>query len=93
MYLHLLDKRDNKNLQDVLKYIRKFYNRESNGYVSYEEFKGYYLKIVSMHIRCDEDCPHLRRFYAKIGFTTLHYQRRRELKIPKHKPLLFSVNT
>ncbi len=29
--------------------IRKFYNKEGDGYITYQEFKDYYMKIIAMH--------------------------------------------
>ena len=36
-----------------------------------------------MHLRCGEYCPHLKRFFAKIGFTTNKYAKRIEIKPKK----------
>jgi len=76
-------------MSDIRKSIRKFFAKEDDGYVTYDEFRNYYLKFVSIHRGCGEDCEHLKRFYAKIGFTTPRFQRRNELIMAKVKLLPF----
>lgn len=34
------------------------------------------LKFKAIHIKCGENCPHLKRFYAKLGFIQNKYKRR-----------------
>ena len=33
-----------------------------------EEFKDYLAKMRQVHQKCGDNCPHLRRFYEKLGF-------------------------
>lgn len=86
--MHIRQAKD-KHGTDVRMKIRKFYGKEGDGYVTYEEFKNYYLKLMTIHNRCGDGCIHLARFFAKIGFTANKFSRRKEMKIPKHKPKPF----
>ena len=44
--------------------------------VDYSLFKEYMSNFKETHRRCGDDCPHLRRFYEKVGYTRL---RKREI--------------
>ena len=41
---------------------------EKNFKVDYDIFQEYYNQLVLSHKKCGEDCPHLKRFYQKIGY-------------------------
>ena len=54
-------KNPNINLQDL---------EEGNFEVDFEVFKEHMVNFKETHRRCGEDCPHLRRFYEKVGYNT-----------------------
>lgn len=51
--------------------------------------------MVTLHAKCGEFCPHLKRFFNKIGFSTMRNSTRREIKPTKQKlnPFVESNNT
>jgi AraC-like DNA-binding protein len=82
VYLKLKNRND-KNAAAIKELIRKYYKKEGDGYITFDEFKQYFIRIVTIHQRCGDSCPHLRRFFAKVGITTNKYKNRRELKPAK----------
>lgn len=36
--------------------------------ITLEQFKEYMEKYKQVHSKCGENCPHLKRFYQKLGF-------------------------
>lgn len=48
--------------------------------------------MMAVHNRCGDGCIHLAKFFAKIGFTANKFNRRKELKPKKQKPIPFSEN-
>ncbi|KAL4508254.1 hypothetical protein ABPG72_003558 [Tetrahymena utriculariae] len=80
-----LQQRDNKGAPQIKELIRKYYNKPKNSQISYDEFKHFYIKVLTIHQRCGDQCPHLARFFSKIGFKTNKYGNRREIKPTKQK--------
>ncbi|KAL4457103.1 hypothetical protein ABPG74_014741 [Tetrahymena malaccensis] len=80
-----LQQRDNKGALQIKELIRKYYNKPKNSQISYDEFKHFYIKVLTIHQRCGDQCPHLARFFSKIGFKTNKYGNRREIKPTKQK--------
>lgn len=50
--------------------------------VTLEDFKQYFNEFERVHKKCGESCPHLRRFYEKIGYAP-HLEDRVPLPLPK----------
>ena len=48
---------------------------EKNLEVDFELFKEYYTKLQNIHKKCGSDCPHLKRFYQKIGYHPQNHNR------------------
>ncbi|CAK85452.1 unnamed protein product (macronuclear) [Paramecium tetraurelia] len=69
----------NGQMGEVLRQIRNQLGKQvviGNEQISVEEFREYMKKMRQIHARCGDNCPHLRRFYQKIGFATRKYKRR-----------------
>lgn len=48
---------------------------EKNFKVDYEVFSAYYTQLKNSHRKCGDDCPHLKRFYQKVGYFPFHSSR------------------
>lgn len=90
MFLHVRDRRD-RGADDVRNLINRHLKRGPDAAITYDEFKAYYFKILAVHQRCGDLCPHLKKFFMKIGFTTNRYLNKRELKPALQKPLPFGA--
>ncbi|KRX08842.1 hypothetical protein PPERSA_08946 [Pseudocohnilembus persalinus] len=89
LYAQIRQAKD-KYSQDVRQKIRKYYNKQGDGYLAYDEFKNYYIKFMTVHNRCGDFCIHLQRFFAQIGFTTSGILRRKQLKPHIQNPSPFN---
>ncbi|KAL4510825.1 hypothetical protein ABPG72_004979 [Tetrahymena utriculariae] len=63
-------------LGDLLKTIRGHFGKQNDEDIGLEDFKKYFKKFAEVHLKCGENCPHLRRFYERLGFTWAKYRRR-----------------
>lgn len=74
--------KNDKTAEAVKELLKKFYKKAD---FDFDEFKNFFVKIITVHQRCGDSCPHLRRFFAMIGFTTDRFKNRKELKPTKQK--------
>lgn len=58
----------------------KLINNKSKEIVEFPEFKEFYHKMTNVHKRCGDICIHLKRFYMRLGFTSLKFSNRRVIK-------------
>lgn len=49
--------------------------------VEFNAFKEYMANFKETHKRCGDDCPHLRRFYEKVGYLNTRYRKRETFNI------------
>lgn len=56
--------------------IRNHLGKSGDEEVNIDDFKKYFKKFAEVHGKCGENCPHLRRFYERLGFTWMKYKRR-----------------
>ncbi|CAD8132675.1 unnamed protein product [Paramecium octaurelia] len=75
LYQRLMQSK-NGQMGEMLRQIRNQLGKQGNEQISIEEFREYMKKMRQIHARCGDNCPHLRRFYEKIGFATRKYKRR-----------------
>ena len=61
------------NLQDL---------EEGKFEVDFEAFKEYMIIFKETHRKCGEDCPHLKRFYEKLGYASSRLKKRGYLSLP-----------
>ena len=54
---------------------------DGNFEINFQIFKDYVENFKNEHRRCGENCPHLKRFYEKIGAVSLKYRKRAHLAI------------
>ena len=54
----------------------KYLGLDGDAEITEEMFKNYLRKFKEIHFKCGEDCPHLRRFYAKLGFIHARWKRK-----------------
>lgn len=50
--------------------------------IDFEDFKEYYETLERVHKKCGDNCPHLRRFYEKIGYWP-YLEERSTLPLPR----------
>eukprot|EP01017_Pseudomicrothorax_dubius_P009637 TRINITY_DN13311_c0_g1_i2.p1 TRINITY_DN13311_c0_g1~~TRINITY_DN13311_c0_g1_i2.p1 ORF type:complete len:272 (-),score=34.23 TRINITY_DN13311_c0_g1_i2:136-951(-) len=71
---------DKAKTKENIHYIKKVVGTtgpdSGNGAVTYEEFEKYFNKFVEIHNKCGKVCPHLRRFYERIGYNPAYAQRK-----------------
>ena len=78
-------------MAELLRLVRNQLGLSGDQEITLEMFKAFLkgFKDIHTHVRCGEDCPHLKRFYAKLGFTLLKYKRK-FLKMKENKISAFS---
>ncbi|EGR34048.1 phage head-tail family protein, putative [Ichthyophthirius multifiliis] len=72
---------------EIFKNIRNQIRKNGDQDVNFEDFKQYFEKYKYIHSKCGENCPHLKRFYARLGLIQAKYKR----KILKMKDATISV--
>ncbi len=45
-----------------------FNHRLDKNELNYQEFRKIFARIWEQHNRCRDNCPHLHKFFKKIGF-------------------------
>ncbi|CAK65180.1 unnamed protein product (macronuclear) [Paramecium tetraurelia] len=61
--------KNDPQFQEAVNQIKKFFNKGEGEEIKQEEFNEYLSKLRQNHQRqCGEQCSHLLRFYAKLGF-------------------------
>ncbi|KAL4479494.1 hypothetical protein ABPG72_011816 [Tetrahymena utriculariae] len=61
---------------ELLRNIRNQLGLNGDQEITLEQFKEYMEKYKQVHSKCGENCPHLKRFYAKLGFIQNKYKRK-----------------
>ncbi|KAM3129708.1 hypothetical protein pb186bvf_018221 [Paramecium bursaria] len=61
-------KKKDPQFSEAVLLIKKYFNKTDNEELKQEEFQEYLQKFRSNHNKCGEQCSHLMRFYAKLGF-------------------------
>ncbi|EGR29468.1 phage head-tail family protein, putative [Ichthyophthirius multifiliis] len=61
---------------DLIKLVKNNAGKNNNEDLDIEDFKKYFRKMQEIHAKCGENCPHLKRFYERLGFTWQKYKRR-----------------
>lgn len=55
-------------MAELLRNIRNLLGLSDDEEINLEHFKEYMNKYKQVHSKCGENCPHLKRFYSKLGF-------------------------
>ena len=53
---------------ELMRNIRNQLGKDGDDEIDFNDFKEYFNKYKQVHSKCGESCPHLKRFYAKLGF-------------------------
>ncbi|CAK93569.1 unnamed protein product (macronuclear) [Paramecium tetraurelia] len=61
---------------ELIRQVRNALGKQGNENISQEEFRDYMVKMKQVHAKCGDNCPHLKRFYEKLGFIQKKYKRR-----------------
>ncbi|KRX10902.1 hypothetical protein PPERSA_12026 [Pseudocohnilembus persalinus] len=61
---------------DLQRAIRNQLGLNGDQEIDLNMFKEYVNKLKQVHGKCGENCPHLKRWYARLGFTLQKYKRR-----------------
>ena len=63
-------------LGELQRVIRNQLGLNGDQPINLEDFKDYLIKFKAIHQKCGQDCPHLKRFYSKLGFIQNKYKRK-----------------
>ncbi|CAD8106265.1 unnamed protein product [Paramecium sonneborni] len=73
MYQNLKD-----NGTQISQTINKFYQKQENQNIDFQDFKNFVSKFQNLHKRCGKDCIHVTRFYMRLGFIPIKYLNKRK---------------
>ena len=61
-------KQNGGQMGELMRNIRNQLGLSGDDEIDLDKFKDYFNKYKIVHSKCGEHCPHLKRFYSKLGF-------------------------
>ncbi|CAD8195421.1 unnamed protein product [Paramecium pentaurelia] len=67
-----------ENGTQITQTINKFYQKQENQNIDFQDFQNFVSKFQNLHKRCGKDCIHVTRFYMRLGFIPIKYLNKRK---------------
>ncbi|CAD8103035.1 unnamed protein product [Paramecium sonneborni] len=67
-----------ENGTQISQTINKFYQKQENQNINFQDFQNFVSKFQNLHKRCGKDCIHVTRFYMRLGFIPIKYLNKRK---------------